>query len=120
MICTCMICRSGGDLSFRSGSNLPGRGSAAVFPENITYTPRPVTLLGASGIPITPLKISNSMITFSRLPAQGSLPLISRIVVSPVSSGLNGTVVNCFEGSVSTDSVATTAINPHQFGKTLL
>ena len=49
-----------------------------------------------------------------------SLPLISRVVVSPVSSGLNGTVVNCFEGSSSTDSVATTTIriiDHGQFGK---
>ena len=133
-----IIPRSGGDLSFRSNPSLPGRKSATtdcsslsgiehrweftVFPENATYTPRPITLLGASGIP-PPLTFSSSMITFSRLSAQGSSPLISRVVVSPVSSGLNGTVVNCFEGSISTDPVATTTIqiiNPHQFGKTLI
>jgi hypothetical protein len=37
-----------------------------------------------------------------------------------VSTGLNGTVVNCFEGSSSTESVATTIIriiDHGQFGK---
>ena len=49
-----------------------------------------------------PRLVSTSMITFSRLSGQDSLPLISRIVVNPVSIGLNGTVVNCFEGISST------------------
>ena len=63
------------------------------------------------------------MITFSRLSSQGSSPLVSRTVVSPVSRDLNGTVVNCFEGISSTDSVATTTIgiiDPGQFGKKVL
>ena len=109
-----MICRSGGDLSFRSGPNLPGRGSAATdvlffirdrtqmgihcFPENVTYTPRPITLIGANGIPPS-LTFSSSMVTFSRLSVQGSSPLISKIVISPVSSGLNGTVIEILNGS---------------------
>ena len=79
----------------------------------------PVTSAGLSGSP-GPLTISTSTFTFSRLSGQGSSPLISRVVVNPVSSGLNGTVVNCFEGASSTDSVATTAIriiDPSQFGK---
>ena len=51
-----------------------------------------------------------SVITFSRLSSQDVLPLVSRVTVNPVSSGLNGTVVNCFEGISSTDLVATTTI----------
>ena len=76
-------------------------GEFPVFPENVTHTTTPVTSIGGtSGIP-QPLTISSSTITFSRLSSQDSLPLISRIVVSPVNSGLNGTVVNCFEGIIN-------------------
>jgi hypothetical protein len=60
------------------------------------------------------------MITFSRLSGQGSSPLVSRTVVNPVSSGLDGTMVNCLEGISSIDSVATTTIriiDPDRFGK---
>ena len=113
------VCQAGNQLQLTcsSLSGIEHRWEFTVFPENATYAPRPITLLGvaASGIP-PPLTFSSSMVTFSRLSTQGSLPLISRVVISPVSSELNGTVVNCFEGSISTDSVA----NPHQFGKTLI
>ena len=88
-----------------------------VFPEDVTYTTTPLTSIGR--IP-QPLTIGTSaMITFSRLSDQGSSPLISRVVVSPVTGDINGTVVNCFEGISSTDSAATTTIqiiDPGQFG----
>ena len=90
-----------------------------VFPENVTHTTAPITSIGTSGVP-PPLTISTSLFTFSRLSGQNSSPLISRMVVSPVSGGLNGTVVNCFESASSTDSVATTTIqiiDPGRFGK---
>ena len=93
-----------------------------IFPENITHTTVPVSSAGTSGVP-PPLMISSSMITFSRLSGQDSSPLVSRTVVNPVSSGLNRTVVNCFEGVSSTDSVASTTvriIDPGLFGKELL
>ena len=83
----------------------------------MTYTTSPVqgASIGTSGVPTSPLKISTSMITFSILSGQDSSPLVSKIVinqtvVNPVSNSLNGTVVNCFEGISSTDSVATTTI----------
>ena len=66
-----------------------------------------ITSVGSSGIP-PPLMISSSTIAFSKYP--NISPLISRITINPVSSGLNGTVVNCFEGSLSTESVATISI----------
>ena len=93
------------------------------FPENMTHVQTPITSVGNSGIP-PPLMISSSTITFSRLSGPNSSPLISRAVVNPVSSGLTGTVVNCFEGSSSTDTVATTTIQVidpgrGQFGKIL-
>ena len=99
------------------------RWEITVFPENVTHVQTPIQSIGTSGIP-PPLMISSSTITISRLSGPNSSPLISRAVVNPVSSGLNGTVVNCFEGSSSTDTVSTTTIQvidpgPGQFGKTL-
>ena len=67
--------------------------------------------------------INNSMFTTSRLSSQDSLPLMTRIIVSPMNANLNGTVVDCFEGSSSTVSIATTTIriiDPGQFGKIII
>ena len=99
-------------------SNIFLRWEFTVFPENISHAAI-ITSAGTSGIP-PPLTISDSMITFSRLSGPNVLPLISRATVALVSIGLDGTVVNCFEGSTSTDVVATTVIriiDPGQFGK---
>ena len=64
--------------------------------------------------------INNSTLTTSRLSDRNSLPLMTRMVVNPVSAVLNGIVVNCFEGTSSTESVAITTIriiDPGRFGK---
>ena len=87
----------------------------------MTSPPVLVSSDGPSGVP-PPVTINNAMITFSRLSSQDSSPLVSRLIISPVSSALNGTVVNCIEGFSSTESVATTTIriiDPGQFGKKL-
>ena len=99
------------------------RWEITVFPENVTHIQTPIQSIGTSGIP-PPLMISSSTLNFSRISGPNSSPLISRMVVNPVSSGLNGTVVNCFEGSSSTDTLATTTIQVidpgrGQFGKIL-
>ena len=115
------VCRVGDQLELMcTSSGTVHRWEFTVIPENISHTTTPVTSAGTSGVP-QPLTFSGSMITFLRLSGQGSSPLVSRTVVSPVSSGLNGAVVNCFEGISSTDSVATTTIriiDPGQLGKT--
>ena len=115
------VCRAGGQLELTcTSSSAVHRWEFTIFPENISYTPTPISSAGTSGVP-QPLTFSGSMVTFSRLSGQDSLPLVSRAVVSSVSSGLNGAVVNCFEGISSTNSVATTTIriiDPGQFGKT--
>ena len=117
------VCQEGDQLEVTcTSSGTVHRWGFTIFPENVSYTATPVTSAGTSGVSQT-LTFSGSMITFSRLSGQGVLPLISRAVVSPVRSGLNRTVVNCFEGVSSTDSVATTTIriiDPGQFGKKLL
>ena len=115
------VCQDGDQLELMcTSSSAVHRWEFTVFPENISYTTTPVTSAGTSGVP-QPLTVGVSMVTFSRLSGQDSLPLVSRAVVSPVSSSLNGTVVNCFEGVSSTNSVATTNIRiidfADQFGK---
>ena len=103
-------------------SGIAHRWELTVFPENITYTTSPVTSAGTSGTPQS-LRISTSMITFSRLSGPNISPLISRITINPVSNGLNGTMVNYLKVAYisSTESVATTTIriiDPGQFGET--
>ena len=116
------VCQVGDQLELNcTSSGTVHRWEFTFFPGNITPTTTPVTSAGTSGVSQT-LTFSGSTITFSRLSDQDSLPLVSRAVVSPVSSDLNGTVVKCFEGISSIDSVATTNITiivPGQFGKPL-
>ena len=66
--------------------------------------------IGRSGDP--PVVTINNFTfgTAPRLSGLGSLPLMSRLTISPVSRSLNETVVSCFEGTTSTESVATTTI----------
>ena len=115
------VCRVGDQLELMcTSSGTIHRWEFIFLPENILHTTAPVSSAGTSGVP-QPLTVSGSMITFSRLSGQDILPLISRAVVSHVTNGLNGAVVNCFEGVSSTDSVATTTIriiDPGQLGKT--
>ena len=44
---------------------------------------------------ITNLSVNSTLFTFSRTSSPNSLPLTSRLLVSSVSEGLNGTVMNC-------------------------
>ena len=39
--------------------------------------------------------INSTLFTFSRISAQNEWPLVSKLLISPVTTGLNGTVVNC-------------------------
>ena len=114
------VCQEGDQLELTcTSSGAVHRWELTVFPENITHTTVPIISVGTSGSS-PPLTFSGSVIIFSRLSGQDILPLISRTVVSPVSNGLNRTVVNCFEGISSIDSVATTTIriiDLGQFGK---
>jgi hypothetical protein len=114
------VCQAGDQLELmcNTTSGFEHRWELTIFPENVSYTRRPVTSIGVSGIPTSPLSIGTSTITFSRLSGQNILPLVSRITISPISSALNGTVVSCFE--LDTNLVATTTIqiiDPQQFGK---
>ena len=39
--------------------------------------------------------VNSTVFNFSRISAEGASPLVSRLLISPVSNGLNGTVINC-------------------------
>ena len=104
------VCQVGDELELTCATTgIFLRWEITVFPENMTHVATPVSSVGSSGIP-PPLMIGSSTFNLSRLSGPDSSPLMSRMVVNPVSSGLNGTVVNCFEGSSSTDTVATTTV----------
>ena len=55
------------------------------------------------------LVVNSTMFNSSRTSAEGSLPVKSKIVIGPVSSSLNGTVINCIDLDTSS-STATTII----------
>ena len=59
----------------------------------------------------SPLMIDSSTITFTRLSAQGALPLVAVVRIDHVSEAVNGTVINCTEvglNLISPDTSATT------------
>ena len=115
------VCQVGGELELTctSSGTIHRWEVTVMMPQTMTYELTPILSIG--GMPQL-VMINNSTFTTSKLSGEDSLPLMSRIVVSPVSAALNGTVVNCFEGSSSIESVATTVIriiDPGQFGKIL-
>lgn len=116
------VCQERGqlELTCNTTSGLEQRWQFNVVSEKVHYVGISISIVGVSGIPIAPLSIGIAMVNFSRLSGQFELPLISRVTISPVSRGLNGTEVRCFE--VDTNLVATTTIrisDAQQFGKTL-
>ena len=54
------------------------------------------------------LIINSTTFTFSRTSAEDSLPLMSRLLISPVNRGLNRAVMNCVD--VETSEAASTII----------
>ena len=117
------VCQEGDQLELTcTSSDAVHRWEFTIFPENITHTTVPIISVGTSGSS-PPMTFSGSVITFSRLSGQDVLPLVSRTAVSSVRSDLNGTMVDCFEGISSINSVSTTTIriiDPGQFGKKII
>ena len=48
---------------------------------------------------------STTIITFSRISNENTVPLVSRLLISSVSIGLNGTEVNCVVGDATLSTV---------------
>ena len=58
-----------------------------------------INVLSYTGSGQSPVvRLNNSTFTAPRVSGLGNLPLMSRMTINPVNSGLNGTVVSCFEG----------------------
>ena len=56
---------------------------------------------------ISQLVVNSIVFDFSRTSARDSLLVISRLVIGPVSSGLNETVINCIDLDTAESSVTT-------------
>ena len=54
------------------------------------------------------LTVNSMVFNFSRISTHNSIPVMSRLVISPVSNGLSGTVMNCVD--VDTAEVSSTTI----------
>ena len=68
---------------------------------------RTVSSFGPSS-DIEPLSVNSTSFMFSRTSTQDSLPLMSRLLISPVTVDLNGTALNCVD--VATSERSTTSI----------
>ena len=81
----------------------------AISESGVVFTvTRSVSSGGSAGVDSQPLIINSTIaFTFSRLSTRDSLPLISRMTISHVSEGLNGTRVNCLD-SITSESATTT------------
>ena len=79
-----------------------------LVPEGETMARRFFRSLHSGSVPATTdLEVNPITFTFSRISAEGSQPLVSRLLIAPVSDDLNGTEVNC------TDVVASNTSSTH-------
>ena len=76
--------------------------------DRITIT-RTIQAAVPAGDAMLQVVVNSTVFNFSRTSAEGSLPMISKVVIGPVSSSLNGTMMNCIDLS-TTSSAATTII----------
>jgi hypothetical protein len=61
------------------------------------------------------LMINQTVFTFSRISGENSLPLTSRLSISPIGGGLNGTLVNCTDlATFNTSSATIDVVNEGQ------
>ena len=62
----------------------------------------------SSGTAMSELTVNSTVFSFSRTSAENILPVMSRLLISPVTSGLNGTVINCVD--VDTAELSSTTV----------
>ena len=62
----------------------------------------------STGGTLSPLEVNSTIFNFSKTSAGDDLPVMSRLLISPVSSGLNGTVINCED--LDTAEVSSTTV----------
>ena len=54
----------------------------------------------------TPVMINSTLFTFSRISARGHLPLVSKLMINPLTTGLNGIMINCTDVSMMETATA--------------
>ena len=64
----------------------------------------------STGSIMSNLTVNSTVFNFSRISAHNSMPVMSRLVISPVSNGLDGTVVNCVDVDAAEVSSTTVII----------
>ena len=74
----------------------------------VTNILRNILSTDSAGGAMSELIVNSTMFNFSRTSAQDRLPVMSRLLISPVSDGLQGTVINCVD--VETSEVSSTTI----------
>lgn len=79
--------------------------TGAVIEWKVTFNDLPYSRLVSTTSAASNLSVSNIVFTFTRISSQNSLPLISVLLVNPVSTALNGSVVNCVDRETSRSSV---------------
>ena len=66
----------------------------------------------------TPVIVDSTLLTFSRISPKGHLPLMSTLLIDPLTIGLNGIVINCTAVSPIQETATTTVyvMNRHSSG----
>ena len=104
------VCQAGNQLELTcTSSGVLQTWLLIINPESGAVTPlQQVSSIGSTGVGTEP-QIINSTIafTFLRLTSQGSIPLTSRMIINPVTEGLNGSQVNCVD-TLASESAMTT------------
>ena len=78
--------------------------SFTLFPENSTILRRYTRVLSTAS-QASYLLVNSTLFTFSRRSPEHNTPLVSRLLISPVSDGLNGTDINCGDADTSTSAI---------------
>jgi hypothetical protein len=66
---------------------------------------------------ISTMTVNSTFFNVSRVSGQDELPLVSRLVISPVSVGLNGTRLNCTERSMNNENTAVASTTVYVLGE---
>ena len=74
----------------------------------VTNILRNILSTDSAGGAMSDLIVNSIVFNFSRTSAQDRLPVMSKLLISPVSNSLNGTVINCVD--VETSEVSSSTI----------
>ena len=66
---------------------------------------------------ISNLTVNSTFFNVSRVSGRDELPLVSRLVINPVSVGMNGTRVNCTERAVNNENIAVASTTVYVLGE---